>query len=63
MREFYRVLTPGGILAFSEVLMDPDYPLATTLIRQAGRQGFRVKKKLGNFIAYTLLFEKQPAAP
>ncbi len=63
MREFYRVLTPGGILAFSEVLMDLDYPLATTLIRQVGQQGFRVKKKLGNFFAYTLVFEKQPAAP
>ncbi len=30
MREFYRVLAPGGTLAFSEVLMDPDYPRART---------------------------------
>ena len=28
LREFYRVLNPGGTLAFSEVLMDPDYPRA-----------------------------------
>ncbi len=59
MREFYRVLKPGGTLAFSEALPDPDYPLAQTLVRWAGRTGFRVKKKIGNFFAYTLVFEKQ----
>ncbi len=58
MREFFRVLKPGGTLAFSEVLLDPDYPLARTLVRWAGRTGFRVKKKIGNFFAYTLVFEK-----
>ena len=62
MQEFYRVLTPGGILAFSEILMDPDYPLAATLIRQASQEGFRLKKKLGSFYAYTLVFERKPAA-
>jgi ubiquinone/menaquinone biosynthesis C-methylase UbiE len=35
MRGFYRVLSPSGTLAFSELLTDPDYPLAQTLIRQA----------------------------
>lgn len=58
MREFYRVLRPGGTLAFSEVLLDPDYPLARTLIRLAGAAGFRVKYRLGSFFAYTLVFEK-----
>lgn len=58
MGEFYRVLTPSGTLAFSELLFDPDYPLAQTLIRQAGQAGFRLKKKLGNFFSYTLVFEK-----
>lgn len=59
MKEFYRVLAPSGTLAFSELLTDPDYPLAQTLIRQAGVASFRLKEKLGNFFAYTLLFEKQ----
>ena len=59
MREFYRVLTPSGTLAFSELLTDPDYPLAQTLIRKAGMANFRLKKKLGNFFSYTLIFEKQ----
>lgn len=58
MREFYRVLKPMGTMAFSEVLLDPDYPLASTLVRQAGQANFRLKKKLGNFFAYTLVFEK-----
>jgi ubiquinone/menaquinone biosynthesis C-methylase UbiE len=58
MREFNRVLSPSGTLAFSELLTDPDYPLAQTLVRQAGKANFRLKKKLGNFFSYTLIFEK-----
>ncbi len=60
MREFYRVLSPSGLLAFSELLTDPDYPLAKTLVRMAGTAGFRLKRRLGNFFAYTLVFEKRP---
>jgi ubiquinone/menaquinone biosynthesis C-methylase UbiE len=58
LREFYRVLKPSGTLAFSEVWTDPDYPLAGTLIRMAHRANFRLKERLGNFFAYTLVFEK-----
>ena len=59
LSEFYRVLKPSGILAFSELLTDPDYPLAQTLIRKACTAKFRLKKRMGNFFAYTLVFEKQ----
>jgi len=59
LREFYRVLSPAGTLAFSEMLTDPDYPLARTLIRIATAANFRLKVKIGNFFAYTLVFEKQ----
>jgi ubiquinone/menaquinone biosynthesis C-methylase UbiE len=59
IREFYRVLSPSGLLAFSELLTDPDYPLAETLIRMAGTADFRLKRRLGNFLSYTLVFEKQ----
>jgi ubiquinone/menaquinone biosynthesis C-methylase UbiE len=58
LREFYRVLKPSGILAFSELLSDPDYPLARTLIRKASGEKFRLKKRRGNFFSYTLVFEK-----
>jgi ubiquinone/menaquinone biosynthesis C-methylase UbiE len=58
VREFYRVLAPGGLLAFSELLPDPDYPLAATLTRLATRAGFRSPEKIGNWFAYTLRFIK-----
>ena len=58
MREFYRVLSPSGTLVFSELLLDPDYPHAETLIRKANAASFRLKKKMGNFFCYTLIFEK-----
>jgi ubiquinone/menaquinone biosynthesis C-methylase UbiE len=60
LREIYRVLSPAGTLAFSELIFDPDYPLQRTLVRQAAAAGFRLKHKTGNFFAYTLVFEKQP---
>ncbi len=62
MRELHRVLSSSGTLAFSEFVTDPDYPLAGTLIRLAGAAGFRLKERLGNFFAYTLVFEKQSGA-
>lgn len=58
MHEFYRVLKPAGTLVFSELLLDPDYPLASTLIRRASGAGFRLRERLGNFFYYTLIFEK-----
>lgn len=62
LEEFYRVLKPSGTLAFSEVLLDPDYPLAQTLIHKAGAAKFRLKNRQGSFFAYTLVFEKPQMA-
>jgi ubiquinone/menaquinone biosynthesis C-methylase UbiE len=62
LSEFYRVLKPSGTLAFSELLTDPDYPLARTLIRKARTANFQLKKRIGNFFAYTLVFQKQQTA-
>ncbi len=58
LKEFHRVLKPTGTLALSELITDPDYPLARTLIRRAGAGRFRLRGRLGNFFAYTLVFEK-----
>jgi len=57
MREFHRVLSPEGTLVFSELLLDPDYPLPSTLVSMASAAGFRLKKRVGNFFYYTLAFE------
>jgi SAM-dependent methyltransferase len=58
LRELHRVLSPSGTLACSEVLLDPDYPLASTLVRWAELAGFRLQEKRGNLLSYTLLFGK-----
>jgi ubiquinone/menaquinone biosynthesis C-methylase UbiE len=58
MHELHRVLSPAGTLVFSELLLDPDYPLASSLERMATSVGFRLRQKLGTFVYYTLLFEK-----
>jgi ubiquinone/menaquinone biosynthesis C-methylase UbiE len=58
LREFHRVLSPTGTVAFSELFPDPDYPRASTLVRWAAGTGFKLRKKFGNFFYYTLIFEK-----
>ena len=58
IEEFHRVLKPEGILAFSEILMDPDYPLAGTLKRIAVSSGFQLEEHLGGFFNYTVRFRK-----
>jgi len=57
--EFHRVLKDSGKLVFSEILLDPDYPLSGTLTRKVQAANFRLKEKKGNFFYYTLIFEKE----
>jgi ubiquinone/menaquinone biosynthesis C-methylase UbiE len=59
LQEFHRVLKPSGKLVTSELLLDPDYPLAGRLIRKIEAHHFRLEKKLGNFFYYTLIFTKR----
>ena len=58
MRELYRALSPAGTLVFSELFLDPDYPLSGSLEHMAISAGFRLKQRIGSFFYYTLLFEK-----
>jgi ubiquinone/menaquinone biosynthesis C-methylase UbiE len=58
MAEFHRVLKPDGRLVFSELLLDPDYMLACRLTSLVESAGFRLMNNAGNFICYTLIFEK-----
>ena len=58
IQEFHRVLSPTGTLVFSELLPDLDYPSVSTLVRWVTGAGFKLRKKVGNFFYYTLIFEK-----
>ncbi len=63
MKEFYRALSPEGTLVFSEILTDPDYPFARTLVDRARSNGFQLRRRWGNLFYYTLIFEKKPEDP
>jgi len=60
LREIRRVLKPGGILAVTEFLPDPDYPLRSTTIKICQGEGFVVEDNLGNLWSYTVRFRKPP---
>ena len=58
LAEFHRVLKPDGKLAFSELLMDPDYPRAQNLVKLAAAEEFSLQKRMGNYFSYSLIFRK-----
>lgn len=58
LREIKRVLKPNGILAVTELLPDPDYPLRSTTIKMAQREGFLLDDNAGNLWNYTVRFTK-----
>lgn len=58
LRELFRVLKPGGIFSDTEEFLDPDYPLAKSVISQVEKVGFRLEERFGSFWLYTLNFKK-----
>jgi len=58
LREVRRVLKSGGILAVTEFLPDPDYPLRSTTIKICQREGFILDGNLGSLWNYTVSFRK-----
>lgn len=59
LKEMKRVLKPGGILAVTEFLPDPDYPLKSTTIKLGEDAGFMLDKVEGNLWNYTVRFKAQ----
>ena len=59
LREVRRVLRSGGILAVTEFLPDPDYPLRSTTIRICQNEGFVVDASSGSLWNYTVRFRKR----
>ena len=58
LREIRRVLKASGILAVTELLLDPDYPLRSTTIKVCQREGFVLDDNSGNLWNYTVRFKK-----
>lgn len=56
--EARRVLAPGGVLAISEWVFDPDYPLRASTVRQSQQAGFMLDGAPGNFWTYTVRLRK-----
>ena len=58
LQETIRVLKPGGILAVTEFLPDPDYPLKSTTIKIGREAGFILDEASGSFWNYTVRFKR-----
>lgn len=58
LKEFKRILKPGGIVSLCELFIDPDYPLRKTEIKWAETTGFKLADRFGNWFVYQLNFIK-----
>ena len=58
LQEARRVLKPGGILAVTELIQDPDYAWKSTTIKLGEKAGLVLDKASGNFMNYTVRFRK-----
>lgn len=61
--EIMRVLKPGAILAVTEALTDPDYPLRSTTVGLGKRTGYMHVASEGNVWSYTVRFRRPSLNP
>lgn len=57
LKEIKRVLKPGGILAITEMFLDPDYLLKSTVTKKGEETGFILDEISGGFWDYTIRFK------
>jgi len=57
LQEIKRVLKPGGILAITEMFIDPDYLLKSTVTKKGEKVGFILDEISGSFWDYTIRFK------
>jgi len=58
LQQIRRVLEPGGVLAVTEFLPDPDYPWKSTTIKMGRQAGFVLDGASGSVWNYTVRFRK-----
>ncbi len=56
LRECLRVLRPGGLLAVTEMIIDPDWSRPSTIERRCVAAGFRLLGRTGRFWDFTMVF-------
>ncbi len=58
LKEIFDALKPGGILSVTEIILDPHFQRQSAVINLACSVGFKEKMMYGNWLSYTLIFEK-----
>lgn len=60
--EIFQALKPGGVVSITETIFDPHFQSKRKVVQLAQAAGFKEKKTIGNWVAYTAHFERPSQA-